>query len=81
MNIDSTVVEDVEPGDFVLCKDYTEAPWNIGILHHIDKEAEPRRRYHVIIQVRYDENKLDAKIDDLIQIYPYRYVSKLIVNK
>jgi len=81
MNIDSTVVEDVEPGDFVLYKDYTEAPWSIGILHHIDKKAEPSRRYHVIIQIKYDENKLDAKINDLVQIYPYRYVSKLIVNK
>lgn len=81
MNIDSTVIEDVEPGDFVLYKDYTEAPWSIGILHSIDKKAEPKHRYHVITQIKYDEGKLNTALDNLVQIYPYRYVNKLIVNK
>ena len=81
MNIDFTVTEDIKPGDIVLCKDYSEAPWQIGIFHHIDKKADPKHKYHVILQIGYDEDKLNTPIKDLFQIFPYRYISKLIIDK
>ena len=70
----------LEVGDIVLYKDFTEARWEIGIYAGYNKESNKNKQVHKIVVGIYPDDEGNPETEKLM-ILPYRYAFKFNVKK
>jgi len=75
----AAIENNIEVGDIVLYKDFTEAQWQVGIYAGYNKDASRKSKHNIIVYV-YPDDEGNPDIEKFM-ILPFRYALKCNIKK